>query len=156
LRAVDPGLPVIGYETVNDAVRRSVAPTRFYMLAMGTFAALAVALACIGLYGVVAYVVSLRGREIGIRMALGAQRTEVVRLVLTQGLRPAAAGVLLGLALAWSLGRVAESLLYEVSPRDPLVMTSVVGVLAVVTFAASLLPARRASRVDPAIALRDP
>jgi putative ABC transport system permease protein len=155
LRSIDPGLPVMGYETVDDAVRRSVAPTRFYLLSMGIFAGLAVVLACVGLYGVVAYVVSRRGREIGIRIALGAQRDQVVRMMLMQGLVPAAAGVLIGLALALTFGRVAESLLFEVSPRDPLVMSAVVGVLAVVTFAAALLPARRASRVDPAVALRD-
>jgi len=155
LRAMDPGLPIRDYETVEGAVQETVAPTRFYLLSMGIFAGLAVVLACVGLYGVVAYVVSRRGREIGIRMALGAQRGQVVRLVLTQGLGPAAAGVLLGLGLALAMGRVAESLLFEVSPRDPLVMAAVVGVLTVVTFAASLLPARRASRVDPAVALRD-
>jgi putative ABC transport system permease protein len=132
-----------------------VAPTRFYLLSMGIFAGLAVVLACVGLYGVVAYVVSRRGREIGIHIALGAQRDQVVRMMLMHGLVPAAAGVLIGLALALTFGRVAESLLFEVSPRDPLVMSAVVGVLAVVTFAAALLPARRASRVDPAVALRD-
>jgi putative ABC transport system permease protein len=155
LRSIDPGLPVIGYETVADAVRRSVAPTRFYLLSMGIFAGLAVVLACVGLYGVVAYVVSRRGREIGIRIALGAQRDQVVRMILMHGLVPAAAGLLVGLALALAFGRIAESLLFEVSPRDPLVMSAVVAVLAVVTFAAALLPARRASRVDPAVALRD-
>ena len=156
LRAIDSALPVMDYETVEGAVRESVAPTRFYLLSMGIFAGLAVVLACVGLYGVVAYVVSRRGREIGIRMALGARRGQVVRLVLTQGLGPAGAGVLLGLGLALGFGRVAESLLFEVSPRDPLVMAAVVGVLTVVTFAASLLPARRASGVDPVVALRDP
>jgi putative ABC transport system permease protein len=156
LRAIDPGLPVMSYETVEDAVRQSVAPTRFYLLSMGIFAGLAVVLACVGLYGVVAYVVSRRRREIGIRVALGARRSQVVRLVLAQGLGPAAAGVVIGVGLALAFGRVAESLLFEVSPRDPLVMAAVVGVLTIVTFAASLLPARRASRVDPAVALREP
>jgi predicted permease len=155
VRTIDSGLPVIGYETVDGALGASVAHTRFYLLAMGVFAGLAVVLACVGLYGVVAYVVSRRGREIGIRMALGAREEQVVRLVLTQGLGPAIAGVLFGLGLALAFGRVAESLLFDVSPRDPLVMSGVVGVLVVVTFGASLLPARRASRVDPAIALRD-
>jgi putative ABC transport system permease protein len=156
LRAVDSGLPVMSYETVEDAVRRSVAPTRFYLIAMGVFAGLAVVLACVGLYGVVAYVVSRRGREIGIRMALGARHGQVVRLVLTQGLGPAVAGVLIGLGVALAFGRIAESLLFEVSPRDPLVMAVVVAVLGIVTFAAAFLPARRASRVDPAVALREP
>jgi ABC-type antimicrobial peptide transport system permease subunit len=122
---------------------------------MAIFAGLAVVLACVGLYGVVAYIVSQRGREIGIRLALGAQRDQVVRLVLAQGLRPAIYGVVLGLALALALGRVAGSLLFDVSPRDPFIMTTVVVSLVLVAIAASWLPALRASRVDPANALRD-
>ncbi|MGH7575066.1 MAG: FtsX-like permease family protein [Longimicrobiales bacterium] len=156
LRSIDSGLPVMDYETVDDAVHATVAPTRFYVLSMGIFAALAIVLACVGLYGVVAYVVAQRGREIGIRMALGARREQVVRMVLAQGLRPGILGVGLGLGLAIAFGRVVESLLFEVSPRDPLILAGVVGVLATVVFAASLLPARRASRVDPAVTLREP
>jgi predicted permease len=155
VRSLDPGLPVMGLETVADAMREAVAPTRFYLLSMAIFTGLAVVLACVGLYGVVAYVVSQRIREIGIRLALGAQREQVVRLVLKQGLSPAMVGVLSGLALALALGRLAESLLFDVSPRGPVIMAAVVGVLTLVTFAASLLPARRASQVDQAVALRE-
>ena len=154
VRDLDPGLPVIGLETVSDAMRASVAPTRFYFITMTIFAALAVVLACVGLYGVVAYVVSQRGREIGIRMALGARGEQVIRLVLRQGFAPAAAGVAIGLLLALALGRVAESLLFQVSPRDPVIMTAVVLVLGAVALLATLVPAIRASRVDPANALR--
>lgn len=156
LRALDTGLPVMNYETMDDVLHASVAPARFYLLAMTIFAGLAVVLACVGLYGVVAYIVSQRSREIGIRMALGARRDQVVRLMLTQGLRPAIAGILLGLGLALAFGRVAESLLFEVSPRDPLILGGVVGALSVITVVASFLPARRASRIDPAVALREP
>jgi predicted permease len=155
VRSLDTALPIIGLESVEDAMREEVAPARFYLSSMAIFAGLAVVLACVGLYGVVAYIVSQRGREIGIRLALGAQRDQVVRLVLAQGLRPAIYGVVLGLALALALGRVAGSLLFDVSPRDPFIMTTVVVSLVLVAIAASWLPALRASRVDPANALRD-
>jgi ABC-type lipoprotein release transport system permease subunit len=155
VRGLDPALPIIELGTVEDAMREEVAPARFYLLAMATFAGLAVVLACVGLYGVVAYIVSQRGREIGIRLALGAQRDQVIRLVLTQGLRPAVLGLVVGLALALALGRVAESLLFEVDPRDPLIMSAVAAGLLFVAIAASWVPAMRASRVDPATTLRE-
>jgi putative ABC transport system permease protein len=154
VRSLDTALPIIGLETVEDAMREEVAPARFYLSSMAIFAGLAVLLACVGLYGVVAYIVSQRGREIGIRLALGAQRDQVVRLVLAQGLRPAIYGVVLGLALALALGRVAESLLFDVSPRDPMIMTSAVATLIAVAIAAAWVPAIRASRLDPAHTLR--
>ena len=154
VRTLDPGLPVIDLETMAGAMSEAVAPTRFYLAAMGLFAGLAVALACVGLYGVIAYVVSRRGREIGIRIALGARGGQVVGLVLRQGLLPAAIGMVTGVGLSLVAGRVVESLLFDVSPRDPLILTGVVLVLGVVTFAAALLPAIRASAVDPAVALR--
>jgi predicted permease len=154
VRSLDTALPIIGLETVEDAMREEVAPARFYLSSMAIFAGLAVLLACVGLYGVVAYIVSQRGREIGIRLALGAQREQVVRLVLAQGLRPAIYGVVLGLALALALGRVAESLLFDVSPRDPMIMTSAVATLIAVAIAAAWVPAIRASRLDPAHTLR--
>ncbi|MGD8277792.1 MAG: ABC transporter permease, partial [Gemmatimonadota bacterium] len=154
VRSMDAGLPVIGLETVRSALRVFVARPRFYLLTMATFAGLAVVLACVGLYGVVAYVVSRRGREIGIRMALGARGGQVVGLVLRQGLLPAAAGMVAGLLLAIAFGRIVESLLFEVSPRDPLIMVGVAVMLGAVTFAAALVPAARASSVDPAETLR--
>ena len=118
------------------------------------FAVLATLLAAVGLYGVLAYSVSQRTREIGVRMALGARRTEVVRLMLWQGLRPAIAGVAIGLAVALGAGRVMQGLLYEVRPHDPLTLIGVTAVLIAIVLIACAIPAGRASRVPPAQALR--
>jgi len=154
VRSLDTSLPLRSYETVLDAVHRETAPTRFYLTTVGAFAALAVLLACVGLYGVVGYLVARRTPEIGIRMALGARREQVVTMVLAQGVRPAAWGVALGVILALAFGRVAESLLFQVSPRDPLILSGVSALMVIVTLAAAFLPARRASRIDPVTALR--
>lgn len=155
VRELDPALPVRDYETVDAAIRTAVAPTRFYLLSMACFAGLAIVLACVGLYGVVAYIVSQRNREIGIRLALGARRGQVVSLVLRQGLRPAAFGIAAGLGLALALGRIAESMLFQVHPRDPQILFGVTAVLLFVTAAAAFLPALRASRTNPGVALRE-
>jgi predicted permease len=154
VRSLDPSLPLRSFETVDDAVHRETAPTRFYLTTVGTFAGLAVILACVGLYGVVGYLVARRTSEIGIRMALGARRAQVVRMVLAQGVRPAAFGVALGVILALAFGRVAESLLFQVSPRDPLIIAGVSALMVFITLLAAFLPARRASRIDPVSALR--
>jgi len=154
VRQLDPGLPVRSLETVSAAVSREVAPTRFYMLMLAIFAGIAVVLASVGLYGVVAYLVSRRTREIGVRIALGARRQQVIGLVLRQGMQPAALGLVVGLLLTLALGRLASSLLFQVSPRDPTIMAAVTAVLSVVALVAVLLPARRASRIDPIKALR--
>jgi ABC-type lipoprotein release transport system permease subunit len=108
----------------------------------------------VGIYGVVAYVVTQRTREIGVRMALGARHGAVVRLMLWQGLRPAIAGMLMGLAVAMAAGRVIQGLLYEVQPYDPMTFVSVSAALLGVVVVACAIPARRASRVPPAEALR--
>jgi putative ABC transport system permease protein len=152
--ALDPGIPVQRFETLSEAMGREVAPTRFYLLMVATFATVALLLAAIGLYGVVAYLMAQRTQEIGVRMALGAKQSQVVRLVLGQGLRPTLLGLGVGLVLALALGRVAQSLLFQVSPSDPLVLAAVAAMLLVVALLASFLPARRASRVDPVSALR--
>jgi predicted permease len=154
VRLLDPNLALRNVETLDEAVRRNAAPTRFYLTLIGIFAVLAVVLTAVGLYGVVSYLVSRRTREIGVRLALGAREVKILRMVLVQGLRPAALGVVLGLGGAWAGARVAESLLFEVSPRDPLVFGGVTSVLVVVVVLATLVPARRASRVDPVKALR--
>jgi putative ABC transport system permease protein len=154
VQSLDPSLPVRDLETVDDALALEVAPTRFYLVSLAAFALIAVVLASVGLYGVVAYLISRRTREIGIRMALGARQGQVVGMVLRQGMVPAVTGLVVGLALALVLGRVAESLLFQVSPRDPAIMLAVTLLLAAIATVAVLLPARRASRVHPVIALR--
>jgi predicted permease len=154
VRQLDHAIPVRSLETVSAAVSREVAPTRFYMLMLAIFAAVAMLLASVGLYGVVAYLVSRRTREIGVRMALGARRGQVIAMVLRQGMQPAALGLAAGLVLTLALGRLASSLLFQVSPRDPAIMAAGTALLAVVALIAVSLPARRASRVDPVKALR--
>ncbi|MBW3534734.1 MAG: ABC transporter permease [Gemmatimonadetes bacterium] len=154
VRELDSDLPVRNVETLEEVVARQLAPTRFYLTLLGLFAALAVVLAAVGLYGVVAYLVSRRTREIGVRMAMGADRRSITRLVLGQGMRPAAWGLALGLLAAFLGSRVLESLLFEVEPTDPVVFVGVAVLLASVVVAATLLPARSATRVDPVEALR--
>jgi ABC-type antimicrobial peptide transport system permease subunit len=124
------------------------------MILLTTFAALAVALAAIGLYGVVAYLVSGRTREIGIRIALGAEAGDVVRLILKQGIRPALVGLLAGVTGVFAGARVLESMLYEIEPTDPATVVVATLLLLAVVVCATLLPARRASRIAPVEALR--
>src|SRR5262249_41250285 len=121
---------------------------------IGGFAALALILGAVGTYGVLAYAVALRRREIGVRIALGAAAGDVVRMVVREGMTLAGMGIAAGIALALALGRFAQTLLFEVKPTDPVTLASVAVVLAAVAFAASMLPARRAARVDPVEALR--
>jgi putative ABC transport system permease protein len=154
VREFDSRLPVIQPGTMAAMVDEHLARPRFYVLLLSLFSALAVVLAAVGIYGVVAYVVSQRTREIGVRMALGARQHEVVRLMLMQGLRPAAAGVVLGIMVSLALGRVASGLLYTVRPTDPLTFIGVTLVLMTVVVVASYIPAMRASAVPPSQALR--
>jgi predicted permease len=154
VRRLDPALPLRYVETMTEAVSRQAAPTRFYLVLVGVFAALALLLAGVGLYGVVSYLVSQRTREIGVRMALGAEQPAIVGLVLRQGIRPATWGLVGGLGVALVGSRVMESLLFGVAPRDPAVFVGVPVVLLLVVLTAAILPARRASRVDPVRALR--
>jgi predicted permease len=143
-------------QTMHEIIESSLASQRFAMMLLGAFAALALVLAGIGLYGVIAYVVGQRTNEIGIRMALGAQRGDVLRWVLWQGTQLALAGVVVGLVAAAALTRLLAklSLLFNVSPTDPLTFAAVAGVLLLVATAACWIPARRAARVDPMVALR--
>ena len=154
VRAMDANLPLYQVETVAEALQRHVAPTRFYMILVGLFAGLAAVLAAVGLYGVVAYSVSRRTREIGLRVALGARRDGIVRLVVGQGMRPALLGLAVGLGAALAGGRVMEALLFGVQPRDPVILGGTALLLTLVTLVAAILPAYRASRVDPVEALR--
>ena len=139
---------------MSEIVDSQMARPRFYLVLVGLFAGLAVVLAAVGLYGVVAYVVTQRTREIGVRMALGATRAEVVRLMLWQGLRPAAAGMLLGIGTAIAVSRAIRGLLYEVHPNDPVTFAGVSVALLAVVLVACAIPAGRASAVAPAEALR--
>jgi ABC-type antimicrobial peptide transport system permease subunit len=139
---------------MDDIADANVSTSRFALFLVALFAALALTLAAIGIYGVISYAVSQRTHEFGLRMALGAQPGDVRRLVLRQGVKLAIAGVALGLAGALALGRVLWSLLYEVSAADPVTFTSVSGLSIAVAALACYLPARRATAVDPASSLR--
>lgn len=151
---VDPDLPLFELSTLEDLVTASVSQPRFYMLLLGGFAGVALIMAAIGMYGVIAYGVSQRSQEIGVRMALGATRDRVVRMVLRQALALAVFGAVFGLALALVATRGMESLLFGVSAMDPAIYVAVAAVLVLVAGLASYLPARRAARTDPQLALR--
>jgi putative ABC transport system permease protein len=154
VREFDSRLPVIQPETMTQMVDEHLARPRFYLLLLSLFSGLALVLAAVGIYGVVAYVVSQRTREIGVRMALGARQQAVVRMMLLQGLRPAAAGIVVGIVASLALGRVASGLLYTVKPTDPATFVGVTLVLIAVVVIASYIPAMRASAVPPSEALR--
>jgi len=152
---VDPDEPVLKVETMEDVVDASLFQQRFSMLLLAAFAGLALLLAAVGIYSVLAFAVRRRVREIGIRMALGAQIGDVLRMVLYDGMRPALAGVAIGLAGALALGRAVSSLIYGVSATDPTTFVAGAGLLAAVALFASVIPAIRATRVEPMKALRD-
>jgi ABC-type antimicrobial peptide transport system permease subunit len=145
---------VYGTETMSDVIADSLAAKRFAMVLLGVFAALAVLLSSIGIYGVISYVVGQRTHEIGIRMALGAERGSVLRMILQQAGKMVLLGVVVGLAAALALTRLMASMLFEVSAHDPLTFLGVAVLLGAVALTACYLPARRATRVDPIIALR--
>ena len=151
---LNPDYVVYSVSTMNGVVADTLAARRTSMILLSIFAALALVLACIGIYGVVAYLVGQRTQEIGIRIALGAERRQVMVLILGQGLRMTIAGVALGALLASSLSRLMSSQLFGVSDRDPLTFAAVALVLIAVALIACWLPARRAMRVDPVVALR--
>jgi putative ABC transport system permease protein len=152
---VDRTLPLAGTSTMDDVVSGSTARPRFLTLLLGVFAAVALLLAAVGTYGVMSYSVAQRGRELGIRIALGAERGRVQALVLRQGLAVAGVGLALGVLGAWALTGLLESLLFEVSARDLATFVTVPVILAVVAVAACWIPARRATRVDPVTVLRE-
>jgi putative ABC transport system permease protein len=151
---IDASLPVAEMRTVEEIVAKSISQPRFYMLLLAIFAVVALTLAAIGIFGVMSYSVSQRTREIGIRMALGAQGGRVVTMVVRQAMLLAGVGLLFGLGSALALTRTMATLLFDLSPTDPMTFFTVAAVLAGVAFLASYLPARRAARVDPIVALR--
>ena len=151
---IDPAQPVYNVKTLEQALSDSIAPRRFNLFLLGTFAAVALLLALVGIYGVIAYAVAERTREIGVRMALGAQRHEVVRMVVRDGMAMALAGVAAGLAGAWSLTHLMAGLLYDVKASDPATFAAVAAALAVTAMLACWVPALKAARVDPMVALR--
>ena len=155
VRAIDKDVPVTHVQTMEKVLGASVAQPRFSMLLVGLFAGLALVLSTVGIYGVMAYSVSRRAHEIGIRMALGAGAGQVLKLVLKDGMSLAFAGIVLGLLGAFALTRLMASLLFGTSAKDPLTFASVAVFLAVVAFMACYIPARRATKVDPLIALRN-
>jgi ABC-type antimicrobial peptide transport system permease subunit len=151
---VDPTIPLFAAGTFVESVRQSVAAPRLYATVVGAFALVALILAIIGIYGVLAYSVRERRRELGIRVALGAREAQVVGMVVGQGVRLAGAGLVLGFAVALMGGRVLATLLYGVRPDDPPTYEAVSVALLAVAALASWLPARRAAVIDPVIAMR--
>jgi predicted permease len=152
--AVNANLPIANVRTLDDILDRSMARTSFTLVAITIAAAVALALGLVGLYGVIAYIVSQRTHEIGVRMALGATRRDVSRMVLRRAMILAGTGVIVGLVAAVGLTRLMSSLLYGVEPTDPITFAAVATLLLAVAFVASFLPASRASRTDPLVALR--
>ena len=154
IRQIDANVPVANVRSMNDVVAIALATPRLTGLLLSAFAAIALALAAVGIYGVLAYVVSQRTQEIGIRLAIGADRSQVLRMVLRQGLRLAVVGIGAGLIGALALTRLMASLLYNVRPTDPFTFAAVSIALLLVALAASVLPARRATNISPTTALR--
>jgi predicted lysophospholipase L1 biosynthesis ABC-type transport system permease subunit len=154
LGAVDPRLPMISPRTVETVVEESMASTSFTVLLLGIAAGIALLLGTVGIYGVLSFIVSRRTQEIGVRMALGAPAQTVLRSVLSQAMVLTGVGLAVGLGGAWALSRAMASLLYGVTATDPVTFGGTALLLGLVALAATWIPARRASRVDPVEALR--
>jgi putative ABC transport system permease protein len=152
--ALDPQQPIEDINTMEQLRADTLAPDRLNLLLLGSFAALALLLALIGLYGVISYAVTQRRSELGLRLALGAQRRDILRLVIGQGMKLALLGVALGTIAALFATRLMTSLLFNVSASDPLTYGAIAALLVLVTLLACWIPARRATKVDPMIALR--
>ncbi|MGA8443204.1 MAG: FtsX-like permease family protein, partial [Candidatus Sulfotelmatobacter sp.] len=154
VRAVDKEETLSAFRSLDDIVESSVAQPRFSSFLLGTFAALALALAAVGLYGLVAYSVTQRTNEIGVRMALGAKQSDVLKMIVLQGMKLAIAGLAIGIAGSLVFGRFLASMLYGVKPADPLTFVLVSMALVGVTLLSNYIPARRASKLDPTVTLR--
>jgi predicted permease len=154
LQKINPEIVLFDVHAMDDTISDSLAARRFSMILLGIFAALALILSCVGIYGVISYLVGQRTHEIGIRIALGGQQSDVLRLVLGRGAKMAAIGVAVGIAGSLALTRLMAKLLFGVSAYDPLTFLTVAALLFMVALAACYIPARRAMRVDPLVALR--
>jgi putative ABC transport system permease protein len=154
IRSVDKTLPTYNLKTMDDVFAASAAPRRLPALLLSAFAGVAMLLAMLGIYGVTSYYVTQRTREIGVRMALGAQMTQILRLVLKQGLVLVVLGIVIGIVGSWFATRLLRSLLYEVSVTDSVTFIGVAVLLIIVALLACYIPARRATKVDPMVALR--
>jgi putative ABC transport system permease protein len=154
LRTVDPNLALILPQAVSELMAQALGQAKLMMVLLGVFAAVALLLATVGIYGAVAYTVEQRTGEIGVRMALGAQTMDILRLVVSQGMRPVVFGLVIGVGAALALGRLIASQLYETSARNPLLLIATIAVLGIAALLACLFPARRASLLNPVEALR--
>jgi putative ABC transport system permease protein len=154
VRSIDAEQPVLNIQTMDQVVEESLGQRPLAMLLLAAFAALALLLATVGIYSVLAYTVRQRVREIGIRMALGAPRTSVLQMVGLMGLKLVAIGAVIGVLLSVASTKLIANQLWNVSPLDPLTLVSVVGLMTIVGMAACYFPARRAMRLDPVVALR--
>ncbi len=155
IQSIDPGLPVYNIRTLNEVMERSLAQRRFSAELVGSFAVVALLLACVGIYGLLAYLVGQRSQEIGVRIALGAQRGNILKMVLGQGGYLAGVGIVVGLVLAAIIAPLISTVFYGIHAIDPVVFLAVPLILLLVSFAASYFPARRASRISPIAALRE-
>jgi ABC-type antimicrobial peptide transport system permease subunit len=154
LKTIDPGLALIQPQPVSEIMAQALGQAKLMMVLLGVFASVALLLATVGIYGAVAYTVEQRTGEIGVRMALGAQTMDVLRLVLKQGMTPVVFGLVVGLAAALALGKLIAAQLYQISAYDPMLLTGTAAVLALAALVACLFPARRASLLNPVEALR--
>jgi ABC-type antimicrobial peptide transport system permease subunit len=154
LREMDPNVPVLRVRTIDEYLNVALQHERLIAYLSGFFGILALGLASVGLYGVLAYAVTQRTREIGIRMALGAQRGDVVRMIVRESLTPVLIGLVIGVVAAFVLARLITSLLFGISPSDPGAIALAVAAMLAVSLLAAAAPARRATKVDPIVALR--
>jgi putative ABC transport system permease protein len=155
IHQVGPDIPVVDVLSMDDVVAQSMSPEKFNLLLLASFAGLALLLAAVGIYGVLSYTVRRRVREIGIRMALGASHSDVLKMVVADGMKPILIGIGVGLAAALALSRLIASLIFGVQPTDPLTFTAVTLVLISVGILANILPAYRATRIEPVRTLRE-
>jgi putative ABC transport system permease protein len=154
VQRLDPDLAVFNEKTMNELVGGSLAQPRFRAVLLGVFAGIALILAAIGLYGVIAYSVAQRTNELGVRVALGAQKSDVLKLVVGHGAQLAALGIAIGLVLALALMRIISTLLFSVNATDPVTFAAAAIVILAIALAASYIPALKAIKVDPVVALR--